>query len=233
MPVVIINSPTDVTIDGVSSGAVGDSIANHPSLAGDIQRALAAWDAAKTAAAATAQTAAVIDAVAAQQTAGATAQTAAVAAAVDPLEKQITTLTGQVAALQAQLAGTVDAPTISLTAIQKVAISMAAAEAGVSFEAVLNEFVQNALDDYALSKQNEIFALAMANYPTIPDADQQTVNDILSLSFLNAATTEQRVIALAGIKGPDGALQGGLALPAFMALDAERRGKLLTVLRMA
>jgi hypothetical protein len=46
---VVINSPTSVVVDGVDNGAVADCIANNPAIASDVQAALVAYDAAKTA----------------------------------------------------------------------------------------------------------------------------------------------------------------------------------------
>lgn len=45
MATVIVNSPTDVRVDGDAFGAVADTIANNPQLASDIQVALQVrWD---------------------------------------------------------------------------------------------------------------------------------------------------------------------------------------------
>ena len=43
MPTVIVVSPSEVHVDGSNFGAVADTIANNPSLASDVQIALAAW----------------------------------------------------------------------------------------------------------------------------------------------------------------------------------------------
>lgn len=54
-PVVVVNSPTEVVVDGQSYGRVADAIANNRHLAPAIQRALEAWDARRSADLATAR----------------------------------------------------------------------------------------------------------------------------------------------------------------------------------
>jgi Skp family chaperone for outer membrane proteins len=49
-PVIVVNSPSSITIDGAESGKVADCIANHPQLASAIQRALEKWHASREAA---------------------------------------------------------------------------------------------------------------------------------------------------------------------------------------
>lgn len=43
MPIILVQSPISVTVDGVNFGAVADTIKNNPALASGVQRALVDW----------------------------------------------------------------------------------------------------------------------------------------------------------------------------------------------
>jgi multidrug resistance efflux pump len=84
MPTITVISPSNILVNGIPAGALADTIANRPELTSDIQLALEAYDA--------------------QRSAAYQSSIASIGSSLDAAHEQIAALTAQLTAAQSQVA---------------------------------------------------------------------------------------------------------------------------------